>query len=54
MVVAKIEEFVGECQNELPYGDVFWVIRQNGDRAMTCTHIPPHDSELANGEGLVK
>ena len=35
------EDFIGDCREDVPYGEVFYVM-VDGKQYMSCTHTPPH------------
>jgi hypothetical protein len=38
--------FVGECQEAVPFGEMFYV-SSGGKEYMSCTHTPPHTHPVA-------
>jgi len=43
-LVADRAGSIGECQEEVPFGEQFTVF-VNGKQYMSCTHRPPHTHE---------
>lgn len=39
---ARRSDFTGQCEEETPWGETFFVTR-DGKQWVSCTHRPPHE-----------
>lgn len=39
--VSSDREFIGDCREDVPFGEVFYVF-VDGKQYLSCTHSPPH------------